>query len=144
MASFELIYPSLSHLPCLSSYKLHHLSLTRECSQAFPYWRPSNEALWVTWQRASRSDECCILSSVYLDALHHLWVQFTVLRIISGSPTQLWNCQDLLDGWDQQVFQIYAANLREVSWTQKNFQMTENTNKQLQNKFLGWHLANGI
>lgn len=51
VASSERVYAALSHLPCLSSYKMHPLSLTWECSQAFPYWRRSNGALWVTWQK---------------------------------------------------------------------------------------------
>lgn len=46
---------------------------------------------------------------------------------------------------DQQVFQIYVANLRDADWTLiKTFQMTENKNKQVENGFLGWHLANGV
>lgn len=83
MDLFELIYPSLPHLSCLSSYKQHHLSLTWELSPASPY-RGCNKTLEHTWQRAGWKDPCTIL--MWFECLYILWDKLKLLRALSRSP----------------------------------------------------------
>ena len=142
MAPFELIYPSLSHFPRLSSYKLHRLSLTWECSQAFPWWRHSNGALWVTWQRAGGSGGCCVL-------LPWIWRRCTLLGQIRTPEdnNQIPYAAGKLPGSFGWIGSASISNLCSQPQKQtehKNFQMTENMNKQIDNGFLGWPLANGV
>lgn len=106
MASFELMYLSLSHLSCLSSYKHHHLCLTWALSQAAPSWGWCNEAPVHTRQRVGWKDPC---TQFLCDSgcLHMFPDKWKLPRALPGSPN---------GGETARIFKMDKISCLEFMW----------------------------
>lgn len=78
---------------------------------------------------------CFAPSLVQMKTLENtIWISEIVVKL-SGSSGWIWSAS---------IANLFSQPQRSWLNTYKSFQMTENTNKQVENGFLGWHLPDGI